>query len=163
MKNIEVCLSPELIHLFDLRGKTVVVVDILGTDKVGYQLGHGKKESRKVEIHIFASSTAERNDLMEVLYDSLFLKSVPIYDFNSGSVLDYDGTWYGRKNNLDKDTTLFDRTTMSGVSMLMFNNVSARHISLPLVMSRGRSEIMLSDLNAYRSKITFDMFSYNDG
>ena len=29
MKNIEVCLSPELIHLFDLEGKTVVVVDIL--------------------------------------------------------------------------------------------------------------------------------------
>ena len=29
MKNIEVCLSPELIHLFELEGKTVVVVDIL--------------------------------------------------------------------------------------------------------------------------------------
>ncbi len=29
MKNIAVCLSPELIHLFDLPGKTVVVVDIL--------------------------------------------------------------------------------------------------------------------------------------
>ena len=29
MKNIEVCLSPELIHLFELKGKTVVVVDIL--------------------------------------------------------------------------------------------------------------------------------------
>jgi len=29
MKKIEVCLSPELIHLFDLKGKTVVVVDIL--------------------------------------------------------------------------------------------------------------------------------------
>ena len=26
MKNIEVCLSPELIHLFELEGKTVVVV-----------------------------------------------------------------------------------------------------------------------------------------
>lgn len=29
MKNIEVCLSPDLIHLFELAGKTVVVVDIL--------------------------------------------------------------------------------------------------------------------------------------
>ena len=29
MKNIEVCLSPELIHLFELEDKTVVVVDIL--------------------------------------------------------------------------------------------------------------------------------------
>jgi 2-phosphosulfolactate phosphatase len=29
MKSIAVCLSPELIHLFDLKGKTVVIVDIL--------------------------------------------------------------------------------------------------------------------------------------
>ena len=29
MRKIEVCLSPELLHLYDLRGKTVVVVDIL--------------------------------------------------------------------------------------------------------------------------------------
>ena len=140
----------------------VVVVDILGTDKAGYQLGHGKKETRKVEIHIFASSTAERNDLMETIYDSLYLKSIPIYNFNTGSVLEYDGTWYGRKSNTNRDTTLFDRTTMSGVSMLQFENVSARHVNLPIVMSRGRNEISLSDLNAYRSKITFDMYSYND-
>ncbi|MDN5203445.1 2-phosphosulfolactate phosphatase [Fulvivirgaceae bacterium BMA10] len=29
MKNIDVCLSPDLIHLYDLRDKTAVVVDIL--------------------------------------------------------------------------------------------------------------------------------------
>ena len=29
MKKIEVCLSPDLLHLFDLKGKIVVVVDIL--------------------------------------------------------------------------------------------------------------------------------------
>ena len=29
MRNIAVCLSPELIHLFELEGKTVIVVDIL--------------------------------------------------------------------------------------------------------------------------------------
>ncbi len=29
MKNIELCLSPEMLHLFDLKDKTVVVVDIL--------------------------------------------------------------------------------------------------------------------------------------
>ncbi|MEN8250096.1 MAG: 2-phosphosulfolactate phosphatase [Bacteroidota bacterium] len=29
MKNISVCLSPELIHLFDLKNKIVVIVDIL--------------------------------------------------------------------------------------------------------------------------------------
>jgi hypothetical protein len=29
-------------------------------------------------------------------------------------------------------------------------------------MTRGRDEVMLSDLNAYRSKVSFDMFSYDD-
>lgn len=141
----------------------VVVIDTHGTDKSGYQLGGGRKEGRKVSIHIFASSTAERNDIVEKIYDSLYLKSIPIYDFPQGSVLDYDGTFYNRKNNLDKDTNLFDRTVVSGVGNLFFDNVTSRHVNLPLVMSRGTDQVMLSDLNAYRSKISFDMFSYTDG
>lgn len=42
MKNIDICLSPELIHLFDLEGKTVVVVDILrATSCMTTALAHG--------------------------------------------------------------------------------------------------------------------------
>jgi len=141
----------------------VIVIDIHGTDKAGFQLGGGKKPIRKVDIHIFASSTAERNDIVETLYDGLFNKSTPLYDFPTGTVLDYDGTFYGRKANPNKEETLFDRSTIVGTSNLMFNKVSARHVNLPLVMSRGRNEVMLSDLNAYRSKISFEMFSYIQG
>lgn len=138
----------------------VVVIDVQGTDKAGFQLGPGSKDTRKVEIHVFASNTAERNDLVETIYNGLYLMSIPLYDFPHGSVLDYDGTFYNRKYNMNKDTNLFDRSVMDGVSMIQFENVTARHVNLPLVMSRGRNEVLLSDLNAYRSKISFDMISY---
>lgn len=146
----------------------VVVIDMHGTDKMGYQLGGGKKAVRKIDLHIFASNPAERNDIVETLYDGLYNKSCPLYEFSTGSVLDYDGTFYGRKETdttsgtLNKLTYLFDRSTVSHVSSLYFETVVARHVNLPLVMTRGRDEIMLSDLNAYRSKVSFDMFSYDD-
>ena len=149
----------------------VVVIDMHGTDKAGYQLGGGKMATRKVDLHVFASNPAERNDIVEALYDGLYNKSCPLYEFPTGSVLDYDGTFYGRRT-LDeryptgipdnKLTYLFDRDRISNVSRLHFDSVTARHVNLPLVMSRGRDEIMLSDLNAYRSKVSFDMFSYDD-
>jgi len=142
----------------------VVVIDIMGTDKGGYQLGGGKRVVRKVDIHVFASDTAERNDIVETIYDGLYLKSCLLYDFTKGSVLEYDGTWYGRKGNMNKLETLFEQNIVDGYlgdrSTLQFENVTTRHISLPLIMTQSRDEVMLSDLNAYRSKISFDMVSY---
>jgi len=143
----------------------VVVIDMHGTDKMGYQLGPGKKVTRKVEIHIFATDPAERNDLVEAIYDGLYNRSCPLFDFPEGTILDYDGTWYGRKENPDRDNpdTFFNTATVcGGLGNLLFDNVTARHVSLPLLMTRNRDEIMLSDLNAYRSKISFDLVSYTD-
>jgi len=49
MKNIAVCLSPELIHLFDLKGKTVVVVDILrATSCMTTAFAHGIRAMKPV-------------------------------------------------------------------------------------------------------------------
>ncbi len=140
----------------------VVVIDIHGTDKTGYQLGAGKKVTRKVDIHVFASNTAERNDIVETIYNGLYLRSWPLFDFPLGGILDYDGTWYGRKSNLNKLTTLFDRGVVPDYALgnLLFDNVTSRHVNLPLLMTRSRDEVMLSDLNAYRSKISFDLVSY---
>lgn len=147
----------------------VCVLDIHGTDKKGYQLGGGKKVIRKVDIHIFASSPAERNDLVEMIYDGLYNKSCPLYDFVTGSVLDYDGTFYGRRDLLDripnptnKLTFLYDRETISNVGSLYFDNVTSRHINLPILMSQSGSQVMLSDLNAYRSKLSFDLCLFDD-
>ena len=139
----------------------VVVIDMNEFDKSGYQLGAGKKIVRKIDIHIFASNPAERNDLTETLYDGFFNRSCPLYDFPYGTMLDHDGTWYGRRSNTNKLTSLFNRITSTNIiGNLAFIEVKARHISLPLVISRDRNEVMLSDLNAYRSKISFDMISY---
>ena len=147
----------------------VIVLDIHGTDKAGYQLGGGKKVIRKVDIHIFASNPAERNDLVETLYDGLYNKSCPLYEFVTGSVLDYDGTFYGRRDLLDrvanptnKLTYLFSRETVSNMTSLYFDNVTSRHVNLPILMSQSGNQIILSDLNAYRSKISFDILSYDD-
>jgi hypothetical protein len=154
----------------------VVVIDMYGTDKAGYQLGGGKKSTRKVDLHIFASDPAERNDIVEALYDGTFNKSISILDLPTGSVLDYDGTFYGRRE-LDerysaetdwtlipdnKLTYLFDRRLINNVSRLHFDAVTSRHVNLPLIMTQGRDEVMLSDLNAYRSKVSFDLFSWDD-
>jgi hypothetical protein len=138
----------------------VVVLDIQTTYKEGYQLGAGKKVIRKVELHVFASSTAERKDLLDTLYDGLYLRSCPLYDFPLGDVLDYDGTFYGRKDNPNKLTSLFDRTSNKNIiGNLQFENVTARNVGLPPILSRNREEVM-SDLNAYRAKVSFDLISY---
>ena len=146
----------------------VVVIDIMGTDKGGYQLGPGKRVVRKVDIHVFASDTAERNDIVETIYDGLYLRSCPLYEFEEGSVLEYDGTWYGRKEALSTSMTkldaLFEQSNVTGYlgnnCTLQFENVTTRHVSLPLIMTQSRDEVMLSDLNAYMSKISFNMVSY---
>ncbi len=141
----------------------VVVIDLSATKKEGFQLGGGKKVTRKGTLIIFASSTSERNDLAEVLYDGLYLKSCPNYAFPEGTVLDYDGTFNGRKNVLDKDANEFSREILKGVSDLKFDNVEMKHINLSITMNKGKDEVALSDLNAYRSKITFDLVSWVEG
>jgi hypothetical protein len=143
----------------------VVVIDMHGVDKAGYQLGGGKRSVRKVNIHIFASEPAERNDLVDTLYDGLYLKSCMLQNFPNGSPLDYDGTFHGRRDQNDpinKLTYLYNREGVENISRLQFENVTARHVSLPLLMTRGKDEVMLSDLNAYRSKVSFDLVLYDD-
>ena len=140
---------------------SVIVIDMHGTDPSGYQLGGGKKKVRKVDLYVFASNPSERNDIVEELVDNLFNRSAPLYDFPLGTILEYDGTWYGRKTNMNKLTSLFNRQHATHIiGNMEFENVTARHISLPLVMTRDRNEVMLSDLNAYRSKVSFDLITY---
>jgi hypothetical protein len=139
----------------------VVVIDMHGTDPSGYQLGAGKKKVRKVDLHIFATNPAERNDIVDELVDALYNKTAPLYNFSFGTMLEYDGTWYGRKSTMNKLTTLFNTQRAEHViGNMEFENVVARHVNLPLVMSRDRNEVMLSDLNAYRSKVSFDLVTY---
>ncbi|MBV5346627.1 hypothetical protein JZU46_00120 [bacterium] len=138
----------------------VVVLDISATKKEGFQLGGGKKVVRKGSLIIFATSASERNDIAEVIYDGLYLKSCALYDFKKGLPLDYDGTFKGRKENLDKSTNLFSREVIDYTSNLSFEEVEMKHINLPF--SNTASSLPI-DLNAYRSRITFDLVSYVEG
>lgn len=145
----------------EASGPPVIVIDMHGTDPTGYQLGGGKKKVRKVDLYVFATNPAERNDIVEELLDNLFNRSAPLYDFPLGTMLEYDGTWYGRKQTMNKLTSLFNREHATHIiGNMEFENVTSRHISLPLVMTRDRNEVMLSDLNAYRSKVSFDLVTY---
>lgn len=142
----------------------IVVIDIKETEKGGYQLGAGKKIVRQADIHVFASSSAERNDLTETIYDGLYNKSAPIYDFPTGDILDFDGTFYGRKDSHNKLTSLFNRTTLNELGVthgnMSFENVVSRNIKLPILMTSNVNENLLSDLNSYRSRISFELVIY---
>jgi hypothetical protein len=143
----------------------IVVIDINGISKEGYQLGPGSKNNPTVDLHIFAGSSSERTDLIDVIYNGLYLKSAPIYEFPTGDVLDYDGTFYGRKDNYDRGSTLFSRNTLSNlgetIGGLRFDNVVARNVRMPDMLTRDRNEVMLSGYNNFRAKISFDMVSFN--
>lgn len=63
MKEIEVCLTPDLIELYDLRGKVVVIVDILrATSCITTGIAHGVRSIRPV------ATLAECKDLQNQGY-----------------------------------------------------------------------------------------------
>lgn len=142
----------------------VVVIAIDQTNKKGYQLGAGKNIIRQANLHIFATSAAERADLLEVLYDALYEKCVPVFDFPTGDVLDADGTFYGRKTNDNKLTSLFNRTTLDDLGYLhggmSFHKVEARNVKTRLLFDGPQGAIQASLLNAYRATISFEIQTY---
>ena len=71
----------------------VVVVNIESFNKVGFQLGGGRKVPRRGHLHIFATNRAERDDLLELLYDGINQKCCPNQNWTYGTMLDWDGTF----------------------------------------------------------------------
>jgi len=130
----------------------IVVVDISGFEKEGFQLGAGKRVPRQVTLHVFANDTAERDDIMETLYDGLYLKGCPNQEFNRGTLLDWNGTF--NQN--------YEYSTISGSSQLKFDNIMARTVSVPLLTIPTRDVTMLSDVNRYRARIRFEVFHWEE-
>jgi hypothetical protein len=126
----------------------VVAVEMGAYQKDGYQLGPGRKSSRNVTIHIYATSSAERDDLTEFLYDAFYNRNLVVLDYREGEPLNYDGTynsnWAGKILQLNNDDD----------AVFHFRKVRAEPISF-------RDE--WSDLNQWRSKITFVAESYRMG
>jgi hypothetical protein len=119
----------------------LVVIDIDSSKRSGFQLGPGHLQSRNCSIYIFANDKAEREDIEETLYDALYNKTIPFIDFSSGEYLNYDGTF----------NTSFSSAVISGVGRLEFLNVAARKLEFASDWS---------DLNKYRSSITFILQSF---
>lgn len=126
----------------------IVAIEIKGYDKRPFQLGGGRKSVRKVAIDIFATSSAERDDLSEFIHDALYNRHIPVFDFREGEPLTYDGefnpTWSGTLLTLNNNDD----------AIFYFRNIKVEHMS-------GRQD--WSDLNRWRSRITFEMESFRDG
>ena len=142
----------------------VVVIAIDQTQKSGYQLGGGRHVRRQAKLHIFATSAAERADLIETLYDALYEKCIPVFNFPTGDVLDADGTFYGRKTIGNKLTSLFNRTSLNDLGILhggmTFHNVDARNIKTNLFLDGPQGAVQASLLNAFRATISFEIQTY---
>lgn len=137
----------------EAAGVPVVVINLESFEKVGFQLGGGKRVPRRGHLHIFASDRAERDDLLELLYDGLYEKCCPNQNWSKGSMIDWDGTF--------NDDYVYEIIQHS--SSLHFDNVSGRHINPPLIGGvPDRDLTMLSDLNRYRARIDFDMVYWQE-
>ena len=139
--------------LIEASDVPVVVVDIVGFTKEGFQLGGGKRVPRRVHLHVFASNTAERDDLVEVLYDGIYLKSCAMQEFTKGTMMDWDGTFNDN----------YEYSVINGSCYLKFENLASRNISPPLLGIPSRDVTMLIDLNRYRARLSFDMFHIEEG
>jgi len=131
----------------------VVVVDLNTFEKEGFQLGGGKRVPRKGYLHIFATNQAERDDLMELLYDGINEKCVPNQNWTKGSMIDWNGTW--------NDDYIYELVQYE--SGLHIENVRARHITPPFTSGIPRTDsTMFSDLHRYRARIDFEMFYWKN-
>ena len=126
----------------------IVAIQTEDFDKQPFQLGGGRKAVRRYTIHVFATSSAERDDLTEFLYDALYNRHVPVIDYRSGEPLHYDGT--------------FD-TTYSGTILTLNNNDDALLYFRDVKGKNINARPDWSDLNRWRSMITFTTESYRDG
>jgi len=113
----------------------VVAVDITSTEKSGYQLGGGSKDTLAGSVYIFATSETEKKEITDVVYQAFFNRTLPISNWHEGSYLNFDGTYTG-----------FQPTTVSGLTSGVFLNVRA-----DLVGPR----IDWSEINRHRSKVDF--------
>jgi len=140
-------------EVVETSGVPVVVVDLESFRKVGFQLGGGKLIPRRGHLHIFATDRAERDDLIELLYDGINEKCVSNQDWPKGTMLDWDGTF-----NVD-----YEFKKMEHASCLHIENVTANILSPPLLTRVPRTDYrMLSDLNRYRARLDFDMFYWRE-
>jgi len=136
----------------ETAGAPVVSVILDSYEKEGFQLGGGERIPRRGHLQIFATNQAERDDLLELLYDGINQKCCPNQNWTHGSVIDWNGTF--------NESYVYE--LLQYRSSLRFENVRARIIYPPLLRVPSNDYIMLDDLNRYRARIDFDMYHYKE-
>jgi hypothetical protein len=136
----------------ETAGSPVISVIFDSYEKEGFQLGGGQLIPRRGHLQIFASNQAERDDLLELLYDGINQKCCPNQNWTHGTVLDWNGTF--------NENYVYELTEYR--SSLHFENVRARIIYPPLLRVPSSDYMMLDDLNRYRARIDFDMYHYKE-
>ena len=87
------------------------------------------------------------------IYDALYLKSCANQTFSKGTILDWDGTF-----NLEYEYEVFPLS-----STLKFERVRSRNMWPDArLMIPSRDQTMLSDLNRYRTTISFELYHYEE-
>ena len=120
----------------------LVTITIDFSEKKGFQLGPGTRNVRTVYFNIFATSTEERDDLSEVIHDSIHDRRADILDFSAGGFLKYDGTFNT------------DVVPISSIGTMFFFETSQRNIHIT---------DDFSDLQSYRSVVTGVYESFVEG
>src|SRR6188508_1377938 len=92
----------------------IVALDIDKTDKDGFQLGGGSKDTIQGSVYVFATDEAEKKDITDVIFQAMFNRTLPIFNWHQMSYLDHDGTYAGQTP-----------TTVSGLSTGYFKDVKA--------------------------------------
>ena len=146
-----VSLVDEWLDVQEVSELPICVVGISKFHKEGFQLGGGQHVPRQIDVSIFASNSAERDDITETLYNALYQKSCAYQSFPKGTSLDWDGTW---NNN-------FEYATISGSSNLKFTNVIATTVRVATA-TPSMDVSILADINRYRSRISFNMFHWKE-
>jgi len=126
----------------------IVAIETGMHKKLPYQIGPGRKAVRSCTAHIFATSSAERDDLTAFIFDALYLRHIPVIDFRQGEPLNYDGTY---NKSFTGDLLILNN---NDDSVLYFDNLRAEEIN---------KRANFTDINRWRSTVTFDMFTYRDG
>jgi hypothetical protein len=120
----------------------IVALSMAATDKSGFQLGGGTKDTITGEIHIFATSELEKQDITDAIYQALYNRTITIANWHEGSYLDYDGTFAG-----------FTPIAVDGLSSGFFEDVTTNMV---------QTRMDWSELNRYRSYISFKFSVFKD-
>lgn len=121
----------------------VVAVDINVSERAGFQLGGGSRDTLTCSVYVFATSEQEKRDITSVINDGLYSRTLSIKNWHEGSYLDYDGTF----------NTDFTPSVVAGVGLGAFTNVVAN-------LTGPRAD--WSEVNRHRSRINFDFEVFRD-